>query len=77
MNKLHEKEPFIANALIRCLRTWKKRNHPRELILHDEDIDQLADWAKALGETWELTKKFYEEHGFPYKIVPRKIRRYP
>jgi hypothetical protein len=77
MNKLPEKEASIANAVIRCLRVWKERNHPRELILHSEDIDQLADWAKEMSELWDLNKKFCEDHGFPYKIIPEKIRRHP
>jgi hypothetical protein len=77
MNKLPEKEPYIANSIIRCLRVWKIRSHPRQLIIHSEDIDQLVEWAKDLNEKWESNKKWHEEHGFPYKIVPKQIRRYP
>ena len=75
-SKLREKEPFLANTIIRCLRTWRKRNLPAPMIITEEDIEQLAQWAAELNTTWEWTKEFHIEHDFPYKIIPEQIRRY-
>ncbi len=75
MSKLPEKEPFIANAIIRTLRIWRKRNRPAPMIVTSEDIDHLADWAADLYETYLKTEKFFEEHGFPLKKIPTQIKR--
>ena len=72
-SKLREKEPFIANAIIRCLRTWKERCHPGPMIVTEEDVEQLAQWAAELNASWEWVKEFNIEHGFPYRIVPKQI----
>ncbi len=74
-SKLREKEPFIANAIIRCLWIWKERCHPAPLIVTEEDIVQLADWAAELNANWKWVKEFNIKNDFPYKIVPEQIRR--
>lgn len=73
--KLHEKEPFIANGIIRILRTWKKAAHPRPFILQDEDIEQLAEWADNLHKSWEWCNDFNIEHGQTTEIIPEPIYR--
>ena len=76
VSKLREKEPFIANAIIRCLRTWRERNLPAPLIVTEEDVEQLAQWAAELDMQWEWVKEFNIKNDFPYKIVPEQIRRH-
>ncbi len=73
--KLHEKEPFIANGIIQCLRTWRERKLPAPMIITEEDIEQLAEWADKLHKSWEWTRNFNIEHGMLNEIIPEPIYR--
>ena len=75
MNTLRDKEPFIANGVIGCLRKWKERCAPAPMIVTDEDIDQLVEWAAELHDAWENAKAVYVSNGIPYKIIPEQINR--
>lgn len=71
--KLQEKEPFIANGVIQILREWKSRNGPRLLIITEEDIEQLAEWADNLHRAWEWTHQFHIDHDMSTKIIPHQF----
>ncbi len=75
MARLHDKEPWIANAIIRCLRVWKERHGPAPMIVTDADIDQLEAWARKLHETWELSKEHFNVLNIPITIIPTKVER--
>ncbi len=75
MQTLRDKEPFIANGVIGCLRKWKERCGPAPMIVTDEDIDQLVEWAAGLNNAWESAKAVYVTAGVPYRIVPEQISR--
>lgn len=75
MQRLQDKEPWIANAIIRCLRTWKQRHGPAPMIVTDEDIDQLETWARELHEAWEMSKEHFNVLDIPVTILPTKIER--
>ena len=74
-SKLPEKEPFIANAVLRTLRIWRERSLPAPMYVSDEDIDALADWAADLHKKYVETEEFYREHGFPLRKIPTQIKR--
>lgn len=65
MKELPDKEPHIANAIIRCLRAWKLRSNPVPMIVTDEDIDQLEAWAKKLHESREASKEHFNAPNMP------------
>ncbi len=73
--KLHEKEPYIANGIIQCLRTWRERNLPAPMIITEEDIEQLAGWADNLHRSWEWTHQFHIDQGMSSEIIPEPIYR--
>jgi len=75
MTSLPDKEPHIANAIIRCLRTWKKRHGPAPMIVTYEDIDQLEAWAKNMHELWEMSKEHFNVLDMPVEIIPTQIGR--
>jgi len=75
MQKFHDKEPWIANAIIRCLRVWKLRHGPAPMIVTDEDIDQLEAWARSMHELWEMSREHFNVLDIPVRIVPVKIER--
>lgn len=75
VSKLREKEPFIANGIIRILRNWKEAAYPRPFILQEEDIEQLAEWADKLHKSWDWMHDFNIEHGISTEIIPEPIYR--
>ena len=75
MTSQPEKEPFIANAIIKCLRKWNERQGPGPMIVTDEDIDQLEEWAKSMHESWEMTREHFNACNIPVKIIPKQIGR--
>ena len=75
MQRLPDTEPSIANAIIRCLRTWKERHGPAPMIVTDADINQLEEWARELHESWERTKEHFNVLDIPVTILPTKIGR--
>jgi hypothetical protein len=43
------------------------------MIVTDEDIDYLEQWAVGLYESWKRTKQVYEENDFPWCYRPVRI----
>jgi len=76
MDQMQDKEPWIANAIIRCLRVWRERHGLAPMIVTDEDIDQLEAWARELHESWEWSKKHFNVLNIPVRIIPTKIKRW-
>jgi len=71
--RLREKEPFVANGVLQCLRTWRERCEPGPFVLTAEDIEQLAEWAAKLNESWEWAYTLNKEAGGPLTIFPERI----
>ncbi len=76
MARLPDKEPWIANAVIRCLWVWRERHGPAPMIVTDEDIDQLETWARGLHTSWEMSKEHFNVLNIPVTIIPTKIERW-
>ena len=70
---LPDKEPWLANALLNCLRRWERESGPGPWYVTVEDLDHLTEWIKTLDASWERTREFYREHNFPYQIRPVEI----
>lgn len=72
---LPDREPFIAASIIKTLRQWKKRCDPAPLIIQDEDIDQLRDWAGELLRIWRESAECLERSGIEVVEQPSTIAR--
>ena len=63
-----KRDDYVSNAILSCLRNWKKmhdsRYHGKSFIppwyVADCDLDQLEEWAKHLGEVWDRTQDIPE-----------------
>ena len=75
MTSLPEKEPFIANAILNCLRRWERDAKPCPFVMTLEDLDSLEEWSRTLHEHWDRAAEVYKEHGFPLRIRPVRIGR--
>lgn len=73
MQKLPEREPWIANALLKCLRRWELEAKPGPFIVTIEDLDYLEQWAAGLYESWKRAEQVYDENNFPWCIRPVRI----
>lgn len=74
MIKLPERETYIANAILGCLRKWKRECRPAPFYITDEDLDYLENWAAGLWNTYEGVVEIAQRSGIPIEIQPSKIK---
>lgn len=73
IERLPEREAFVASAILRCLRQWQAAWGPAPFFLTSADLDHLESWAARLHRAWDETDACLKRDGFEVKEYPVKV----